>query len=156
MNLDKQIEYLIKNAPQDGTPELMAAIAPILKQLATQLRHSEYFISQTPDQGWIMTTLSNRTQPDIEKNVVYAFPTLKDAKSFQTMTPQLIAVKIPVTHILFQLVAMDTVDSLVFFETSGNLASGAEVRRADLQNLIQTQLQQYRAPKSSKLPPDIA
>lgn len=156
MNLDKQIQYLINNAPQDGTPEVMAAIAPILKQLATQLRHSEYFISQTPDQGWVMTTLSNRAQPDVEKNVVYAFPTLTDAKNFQTMTPQLIARKIPVTHILFQLVAMNTVDSLVFFETSGNLTSGTEVRRADLQNLIQAQLQQYRTSKFSKLPPDIA
>src|SRR5919202_479487 len=113
MDLDQQIQVLIDNAPQDGvTPKVVEAIAPVLKLLAGSLQHSHYYILQTLDQGWVLTTLSNRAQPQFEKNVVYAFPTLKDAKAFQSVPdPQVIALPIPVTHIVFQMFAMDTVDS---------------------------------------------
>lgn len=161
MNLEQQIQVLIDQAPQDGTmPNVIKAIAPVLTLLARQLRHLEYYILQTLDQGWVLTTLSNRTQPEIEKNVIYAFPTLKDAADFQPVSdPQIMATVVPVTHLLFQMLALDTVSSTVFFDTPGNLTAGTEVRREDLQHLIQTQLQQMQSvPRSypSNLPPDIA
>ena len=161
MDLAQQIQALINNAPQDGTtPKAVEAIAPVLTLLASQLRHLEYHILQTLDQGWVLTTLSNRAQPEIEKNVIYAFPTLKDAADFQSVSdPQIITTTVPVTHILFQMLAIDTVNSTVFFDTPGNLTAGTEVRRDDLQHLIQVQLQRIQlVPKSypSNLPPDIA
>ncbi|HEY9636599.1 MAG TPA: hypothetical protein V6D14_24580 [Coleofasciculaceae cyanobacterium] len=161
MDLEQQIQVLIDQAPQDGTmPKVIEALAPVLKLLASQLRHVEYYILQTLDQGWVVTTLSNRAQPEVEKNVIYAFPTLKDAGDFQSVwDPQIIATAVPVTHLLFQMLALDTIDSTVFFDTPGNLAAGTEVRREDLQHLIQTQLQQMQSvPRSypSNLPPDIA
>jgi hypothetical protein len=161
MDLEQQIQVLIDNAPQDGTtPKAIEAIAPVLTLLANQLRHTDYYILQTLDQGWVLTTLSNRAQPELEKNVIYAFPTLKDAADFQSVSdPQIMAAALPVTHILFQMLAIDTVNSIVFFDTPGNLATGIEVSRDDLQHLIQTHLQQIRpAPRSypSNLPPDIA
>jgi hypothetical protein len=161
MDLAQQIQALINNAPQDGTtPKAVEAIAPVLTLLASQLRHLEYHILQTLDQGWVLTTLSNRAQPEIEKNVIYAFPTLKDAADFQSVSdPQIITTTVPVTHILFQMLAIDTVNSTVFFDTPGNLTAGTEVRRDDLQHLIQAQLQRIQlVPKSypSNLPPDIA
>jgi hypothetical protein len=141
-------------------PKHLEAIAPVLTLVASQLRHSDYHILQTLDQGWVLTTLSNRAQPEIQKNVIYAFPTLKDAADFQSVSdPQIIAATVPVTHILFQMLAIDTVTSIVFFDTPGNLTAGTEVRRDDLQQLIQTQLQQIQSvPRSypSNLPPDIA
>jgi hypothetical protein len=161
MDLEQQIQVLIDQAPQDGTmPKIIEAIAPVLTLLANQLRQLEYYILQTLDQGWVMTTLSNRAQPEVEKNVIYAFSTLKDAADFQSVSdPQIMATAVPVTHILFQMLAIDTVDSTIFFDTPGNLAAGTEVRREDLQHLIQTQLQQIQSlPRSypSNLPPDIA
>jgi hypothetical protein len=161
MDIEQQIQVLIEQAPQDGTtPKAIEAIAPVLTLLASQLRHLEYYILQTLDQGWVVTTLSNRTQPEVEKNVIYAFPSLKDAADFQSVwDPQIIAAGIPVTHILFQMLAIDTLTSTVFFDTPGNLAAGIEVRRDDLQNLIQAQLKSTRSvPRSypSNLPPDIA
>ncbi len=161
MNLAQQIQVLINNAPQDGnTPQVVEAIAPVLKQLASGLQHYEYYILQSIERGWVMTTLSNRTQPETEKKVIYAFPTLKDAAAFQVMpSPELSALPVPVTHILFQLLAIEVVDSIVFFETPGNLDFGTEVRREDVKSVIQTQLQNYRAaplPHPSNLPPDIA
>jgi putative heme iron utilization protein len=161
MDLEQQIQVLIENAPQDGTtPKIVEAIAPVLTLIANQLRHSDYHILQTLDQGWVVTTLSNRAQPNVEKNVIYAFPTLKDATDFQSVAdPQIIVATVPVTHILFQMLAIDTITSIVFFNTPGNLTAGTEVRRDDLQQLIQIQLQQiHSTPRSypSNLPPDIA
>lgn len=158
MELEQQITLLIKNAPADGvTSKVMeVAIAPILKAFASQLKHLEYYVLQTIDGGWVLTTLSNRAQQLLEKNVIYAFPTLKDAASFQgTSDPQVIASPIPVTHILFQMFALEKVDSIVFVETPNKLSAGVEVRRADLQKLIQAQLEQFRV-KPDNLPPDIA
>jgi non-ribosomal peptide synthetase component E (peptide arylation enzyme) len=157
MDVETQIQLLIDNAPQDGvTPTFVAAIAPILNAIAQQLRHLQYYILQNMEQGWVVTTLTNRTNPDIEKRVIYAYPTLQDVSVSATvgLDPQVIAAPIPVTHILFQLMALDTVDSIVFFEHSGNLTSGVEVRRQDLQDLIQQGL----APNTSgsQIPPDIA
>ncbi len=161
MDLEQQIQVLIENAPQDGTtPKIVEAIAPVLTLIANQLRHSDYHILQTLDQGWVVTTLSNRAQPNVEKNVIYAFPTLKDATDFQSVAdPQIIVATVPVTHILFQMLAIDTITSIVFFNTPGNLTAGTEVRRDDLQQLIQIQLQQtHSTPRSypNNLPPDIA
>ena len=162
MDLDRQIQVLIDNAPKDGrTPQAMSAIAPALKLLASQLRHPQYFVLQTLDEAWVLTTLSNRATPKREKCVIYAFPTLQDvtAGADALNDPDMMAVPVPVTHILFQMVAMNTVDSTVFFETPGNLSEGIELRREDLQNLIQSHLQQnFSAPKvnPNNIPPNIA
>lgn len=159
MNLDQQIQVLIDGAPQDGkTPQMVEMVAPVLKAVAEQLRHTQYYILQTLDQAWILTTLNNRTQPTIEKNVVYAFPTLKDVASgpYSLQDPQVLALPMPVTHILFQLISMPTVDSLVFFEQPGELGAGTEIKREDLHNLIQIQVQQSWANTSSNVPPDVA
>jgi hypothetical protein len=68
MDLEQQIQVLIDNAPQDGTtPKAIEAIAPVLTLLANQLRHADYYILQTLDQDWVLTTLSNRAQPELRK-----------------------------------------------------------------------------------------
>ncbi|MEB3181188.1 MAG: hypothetical protein VKL59_19460 [Nostocaceae cyanobacterium] len=157
MDVETQIQLLIDNAPQDGvTPRVVAAIAPILSAIAQQLRHLQYYILQNLEQGWVVTTLTNRTNPEVEKRVIYAYPTLQDVQGSASvgLDPQVIAVPIPVTHILFQLVALETVDSIVFFEISGNLTNGVEVLRQDLQNLIQQQLGSN--PSRNQIPPDFA
>lgn len=161
MDLDKQIQVLIEDAPQDGvTPRVVEAIAPTLKLLAAKLRHTEYYILQSLDEAWVATTLSDRNNPDLTKNVIYAFPTLKDATdaSEAQIDPQVLAVPIPVTHILFQLFALETVDSIIFFDTLGDLNTGVEIRRADMQNLIQQVQQKSSTPSTSPkwIPPDIA
>lgn len=159
MDLDQQIQTLIKNAPQDGnTPQVVEAITPALKLLAQQLQHLQYYILQTREQNWVLTTLSHRTQPELEKRVIYAFPTLKDASS-SVVEDNIMATHIPVIHILFQMVAIEPLDSLIFFETPGNLTTATEVKREDVQKLIGVYLQQYQPPSSSnstKIPTDFA
>ncbi|MFB2770222.1 hypothetical protein ACE1AT_13180 [Pelatocladus sp. BLCC-F211] len=159
MDLKAQIQSLIDNAPQDGiTPKLVAAIAPALSAIAQKLRHPQYHILQNLDQQWVLTTLSNRGNPQEEKQVIYAFPTLQDIPTSYSagLDPQVIAAPIPVTHILFQLLALEPVDSIVFFDTAESNINGIEVRRSDLQHLVQQQLQKNRPPFKGEVPTDIA
>ncbi len=157
MDLEAQIQLLIDNAPRDGiTPNLIAAIAPGLRAIAQKLRHSQYYILQNSEASWVLTTLSNLTNPGLEKRVVYAFPTIQDVSLISPagLDPQMLAKITPVTHILFQLVALEPVDSIIFLETPGKTTHTVEIGRTDLEKLMQKQLRQQRSPK--QIPPDIA
>ncbi|NJL48149.1 MAG: hypothetical protein HC929_12540 [Leptolyngbyaceae cyanobacterium SM2_5_2] len=157
MDLDEQIAELIENTRSEvATAEAVRVIGPTLKAIAEQLKHRQYYVLQTLEQGWMMTTLSNRAQPNTRKNVVYVYPTLQDAANSQATVkdPQVMALPMPVIHILFQLLAMKPIDSLVFCETPGQSGQGIEIRRQDIEALVQAQLAQ--AQRSSALPSDMA
>ncbi len=162
-NLEAQIQLLIDNAPQDGvTPKLVATIAPVLRAIAQNLQHSQYYILQNLQERWVLTTLKHKDNPAPkgttgEKRVVYAFPRLQDvalSSSLGVVDPQTVAKPMPVIHILFQLVALEPVDSIVFFETPGTTTNAIEVERTDLQKMIEQKLQQHIP--SKQVPPDIA
>ncbi|HEY9646253.1 MAG TPA: hypothetical protein V6C88_07790 [Chroococcidiopsis sp.] len=156
MDIDQQIQALIDNAPNDGrTPNAIEAIAPALKLIAAQLKHPQYYILQNLEQQWVMTTFNHPTQPELTKNVIQAFPTLKDAGSGPNLLkdPQIMAIPVPVVHILFQMMAMKTIDSIVFFEIAGNPRSTAEISRQNFHDLIQNYLQKMQTPPP---PSDIA
>lgn len=154
MDLDQQIQALIEKAPRDGsTPQILQAIAPALVLIAQQLQHLEYSILQAVDQSWALVVLSNLKEPGREKKVIYAWTSLKDASQAAAAAgDRLRPVLLPVTHILFQMIALEGLDSIVFFESPGNQEVGTEIPREQVQNLINVYLQQYR----SAPPPDIA
>lgn len=160
MDLDAQIDDLIENAPQDGTtPQLMARIAPALKALAERLRHEQYYILQTLEQGWIVVTMRHNYEPATEKHVIYAFPTLKDVSAgpYTLDDPALLAIPVPVTHILFQLFALADTDSAIFFETPGNTTIGTEIRRSEVEALVQAEfMSSTEVPTRPEIPSDIA
>lgn len=154
MNLDPQIQELIDNAPQDGTtPTLMKAIAPVIKTMAEKLKHPEYYVPRTVDGNWLMVTLQNRSKPSVEKHIISAYPTLKDAEvGNQIMSnPTIDPLPIPVTHILFHMLAMKTVDSVIFFETPENLQDGVEIFRSTLQDNIKRHIQMLKQQGSSTI-----
>ncbi|MBU6228779.1 MAG: hypothetical protein KGQ93_03700 [Cyanobacteria bacterium REEB459] len=156
MDLDSQIDLLLRNTQDDRlTVSAMGTIAPLLKAIAEQLQHHQYYVLKTLEQGWLMTTLSNSNQPDSQKTVVYAYPTLKDAAASQASSkdPQVMALPVPIIHLLFQLLAMKPVDSLIFYEQSGQAAEALEITRQDLELLVQSQLQSVSPPV---LPSDLA
>ena len=59
-------------------------------------------------------------------------------------SPNILAAPVPTTHILFQMVALKTLDSLVFFATPGNLNNGTEVGRAVFEETMQLYFQQVQ------------
>ncbi len=162
-NLDGQIAALIQNAPADGTtPNVVAAIAPGLKMIAQQLQHLHYYILQTPDERWLVTTLSNLSQPHLEKRVIYAYPSLEDASTANSNSNSAgtEATILPVISILFQIIAIPKLESIIFFDTPGQIESGTEVKKEEIQNLIRSYLQQYKnnqsRTRSRSIPPDLA
>lgn len=158
MDLQTQIQLLIDNAPQDGiTPQLIVAIAPALSTLAQKLCYLQYYILQDSEQGWVLTTLSNRSNPKLQRRVIYAFPTLQDipeGDKAPTTGLKVTPILMDVTQILFQLLAMEPVDSIVFLDKPGKNSQGFEVKRSDLQNLVRQLLQSTTS--GSQVPPDIA
>ncbi|MDY6783863.1 MAG: hypothetical protein SW833_15190 [Cyanobacteriota bacterium] len=157
LNLDRQIQDLVDGAPSDlGMQQaIVRAVAPVLKAVASKMQREEYFLVRGRDRGWLVTTLSNRTQPNLEKRAIYAFPTQGDARGFQKGDRGNLEVEaIPVTHILFQMLALREVDSVVFMDTPGNFERGTEIHRVNLQELVSRQLQE--GARSRGVPPDIA
>lgn len=145
--LQQQIQTLIQEAPDDGvTGSTVEAISPVLLTFASRLKHPQYYILQTISQNWVMTTVNSRQQPKTRKNVLYAFSTLQDAASdpLTSKDPQIMAIPTPVTRILFQILALKSLDSVIFFDTPGNLRQGTEVKRQDFQALVQTHLKESR------------
>ena len=157
MNLQAQIQSLIDNAPQDGiTPQLVASIVPALTEIARKLHFHEYYILRNTDGDWVLTTLRNRIEPQLQKQVIYAYPTLQDVSTTSGVgfDPQMIAAPIGVIEILFQMVALQPVDSIIFFDTPGTTANAVEIERSLIQTIIESSLQQNH--RSSDIPPDIA
>ena len=160
MNLDEQLKSLIDEAPQHGVPSTVMeqAVTPVLKGFAQKLKHPEYYVSQNLAGNWVLTTLQSRVQPTREKKVIYAFANLKDAANFQgSVDPQMMATTVPVTSLLFQLFALQQVDSLIFLEIPGDLNTGIEIKRLDLQTALQKQLQQISPSRQrGNIPPNLA
>lgn len=162
MKLDRQLQILIDEAPQHGVPSLVMeqVVSPVLKAFATQLQHLEYYVLQSRDRDWVVSTISHIERPQQEKQVIYAFSTSQDATNSQeNFDLQMTSVSLPVTHILFQLFALESVDSIIFLETPGKLEKGTEIFRARLQESIQKQLQQLKTPpnpKSKNIPSNLA
>ena len=144
MDLDQQLQILIDDAPNHGVPALVIekAIAPVLRTFAEQLKFSEYYILQNETEDWVMFSVKNDPQQDFEKTVIYAFTSYQDAIRFnQKQDEKIVAKSLPTTHILFRLFSIKQIDSIIFFNEVENLNQGIELRREDLQNLIQQQLQ---------------
>ena len=159
MTLDEQILALIQGSPQDGqTAILIEVIAPILKELAHQLQHLEYYILQNAEGRWMMTTLSHREEAETEKIVIYAYSTLGDAQQnpYARSDAQVMAIPTPVIIILFQLLALQPVTSLLFFDSPGNRKEALEIRRDDIQKLVKAQLRHYQQHQAQNIPPNIA
>lgn len=161
MDIDQQIEALVEDAPQDGrTPALVRAIAPALKQIAQGLRHSHYYLLQSPtDHRWLSTTLQSRSQPQQQKTVIYAFASREDAQgqtNLLELQPPLVN-RLPVIPLIFQMVTLTPIASMIFFENPGNPETGTEILRQEVEDLIQEQIQGIRLKsKGGDIPPNFA
>jgi hypothetical protein len=155
MNIDQQIQQLIEQAPLYGASvEEIQLVAPVFRAMAAQLQHSQYYILQNLEQNWVMTTLKHRTQADSTKNVVYAYPSLEAVKAnIATLDPEIMALPVPVVQILFQMLALEPIDSIIFFETSNSQQTGTEISRLALREAIERYV---RSLSTTNLPSDIA
>jgi hypothetical protein len=136
VNLEQQIQKLIDQAPAD-LQQPIAQIAPVLNQIAEDLTHQSYFIGQNNSQEWIVITLQNGQQTQMD--AVYAFGHQQDAKTFYG--PSELSIEMPVIDLLFQLLALDSINQFIFFDEESNMESGRTLRRVDIQQAIEQHLQ---------------
>ena len=155
MDIDQQLQDLIEGAPAEADLKTaIKTVSPVIRTVAKQLKHSEYYILQSVQKQWLQATIAHKNAPDKPKRVIYAYPSLAAAASdkLAKSNPGLMALPIPVARLLFQLPSIDPVDSLIFLETDTR-DQAIEVRRNDLKILFQSQLTQNIKPT---IPPDIA
>ena len=157
MNLDRQIQSLIDGAPDPDSRASVLAIAPILQQVAATLPQTEYYICQSPQGEWAITSLQHRQQPQLEIKVVYAFTQVRDIYVFAHGKPaNQVTVKMPVIQLLFDLLAFSQIDRIVFLNDSANLDRGQDISRQALEDSIVKELQQQESIfERSSLPPDV-
>jgi hypothetical protein len=154
MQLDAQLQILSESALSNGVSPLVMrqAINPVLIAFAHTLKHLQYHVIQNSHGDWLLTTLAHRDNPKREKTVFYAFSTAQAAIAWQNpAASSLSTVIVPVTHLLFQLFALEQVDSIIFMENPSDRVTGTEITRKALQATIQKHLQNLRS-----FPPDIA
>ena len=143
MKLKAQLHILSRDAVNYGlaTVVMEEAVNPVLAAVARQLKHLQYYVVQNSQGDWLLTTLAHRQQPQ-QKRVIYAFATEKMAISAQnTPNSPLSTLLIPVTHLLFQLFALEKVDSIIFLENAHTAQTGKEITRTELRANIEKQLQ---------------
>ncbi|MGD1950544.1 MAG: hypothetical protein ACFB14_12975 [Leptolyngbyaceae cyanobacterium] len=153
MDIEKQIQILIDEAPDQTTGQAISLVAPLLKEIAGQLPNQIYYVVQSLGQGWVMTTLRGRQDPKATKTVIYAYPSLSAAAIGAADNPQMMALPHPSTHLLFQLLSLKQVDSIIFMQEKGK-GQGVEVLRTMLEQVMRSQLQQLK--EKGEPPTDIA
>ncbi|MEL6491854.1 MAG: hypothetical protein AAFV85_24050 [Cyanobacteria bacterium J06634_6] len=155
MDIEQQLQALIDGAPPEADLQnAIKTVAPVIRNVAKQLKHAEYYILQSVSRQWLQATIAHKDSPSQPKRVVYAYPSLAAAAGdkLAKSNPGLMALPVPVAQLLFQLPSIEPVDSLIFLETEAR-DQAIEVRRSDLKTLFQSQLTQKM---KAQVPPDIA
>ena len=155
MDIEQQLQALIDGAPPEADLQnAIKTVAPVIRNVAKQLKHAEYYILQSVSRQWLQATIAHKDSPSQPKRVVYAYPSLAAAAGdkLAKSNPGLMALPVPVAQLLFQLPSIEPVDSLIFLETEAR-DQAIEVRRSNLKTLFQSQLTQKM---KAQVPPDIA
>ena len=159
MDIDQQLQDLIDGAPPEADlKQAIQVVSPVIKGIAKQLKHPQYFILQSVSKQWLQATIAHKSNPTQPKKVVYAYPSLAAAAGdkLAKSNPGLMALPIAVAELLFRLPSIEPVDSLIFLETEAR-DQAIEVKRTEIKTLFQHQITQtMRSPKSAQIPPDIA
>lgn len=143
MDLQAQIQALIEDAPDDAATQAgIQVVAAVLGEVAQSLGHTEYYVLQSLQQQWQITTLQHRSQETLQKTVLYAYGSLADAAR-AGRSEDLIAAPVRVVQLLFQFFSFEEVDSLLFLDEANNPDQMRELKRQDLQAMVQAYLKQY-------------
>lgn len=151
MTLAQQLDQLIQQGPKYGinTMVMRQGITPVLRNLAQSLAHEQYYILRSPNEQWVMTTLSDRDDATNTQKVLYAFSDQMSAASFPNQTGHdLTPHCLPSTHLIFQLLALKPLESLLFYEQPLPTTAIQEIKRSEFTTAIQKSLQQLKAQQS--------
>lgn len=144
MNLKSQLQELSKGLQETLSPvAIEKAIIPVMVACAKRVKRGHFFVWESPEQEWIVTTLSHRLDPSLEKRVIYAFTSTQDAKKHEDFDdPRLGVVEVPIVLIFTKLLVLKDLDSIIFFPNRGNLKQGVELEKSQFLELIKNRLRQ--------------
>jgi hypothetical protein len=148
MNLDAQIQSLVDNAPDAESRVSALAVSAIIKRVAETFPGTEYYIAQSPEGDWLVTTLQHRQNPQEQIQVIYAYAN----EELVPKTADTIGFKLPIIHLLFEVMAVSQIDRVLFVERSELEETPRSVGREDLERLVAETIQQLPSPS---LPPDV-
>jgi hypothetical protein len=146
VELTQQVTNLITEAPADLQPAI-AAMAPVLESAAKTLGKLSYWLGCSEEGDWLVVTLPH-PQTKEEKKAIYCFSHEADLQ--QANQTAMATVEIPTIDLLFQLLALEGVDQLVFFN-SIEFTQGRTLERAGLQRAIEGHLRQVAQDANSEL-----
>ena len=140
--LDRQVTLLVESTPDEETASAVRLIASVLKAIAQKLRHTNYFVIQDIEGGWLLTPLSNHDSPEIEKTTIYAYcdRTPANIDRLRLNDENLECGQYNVIDMLFRLIGMKQVDSIVFFDRATETQKGIEISRTDIEELCEKQI----------------
>jgi hypothetical protein len=155
MDIQTQVQTLINESPADESMQQgIQVVAEVLGQVAQGFGHLQYFVLQNLQNQWQVTTLQHRAQPDLQKTVLYAYGHLSDATRMGK-SEDLIALPIAIVPLLFQFFSFAEVESLLFIDEINNPDQIKELKRQDLQALVQDSLQQHLLNTPQSLAPSL-
>lgn len=136
MDPQDALATLITEASQYGVPpEAMGAIAPVLLRFSASLPSTTYWIPCDAGGQWVLTTVEQQGSSTVQKQVVFAYAT---AEAAQQETGQ--SERVGALPLLVQLIALEPVDSLVFYDRADS-KKGIEVKRSVLLRAIAAAVQ---------------
>ncbi|MBD2188690.1 hypothetical protein [Pseudanabaena mucicola] len=140
--LDHQVALLVQSTPDQETASAVSLIASVLKAIAQNLKHVNYFVIQGIEGGWLLTPLSNHDNPELEKTTIYAYcdRTAANIDRLKLNDENLECAEYSVIEMLFRLIGMKQVDSIVFFDRATDTQRGIEVIRTDIESLCEKQI----------------
>ncbi len=137
--LARQQAVLLAGTDDGATRQALTVILPVLATVATQLRHTGYFLIENPQGEWRLTRLSPPDMPDLEKVVVVAYADRYQAELACQQGERVVA--LPILDLLFRLLAPLAFDGLVLMERN----RAQEIQRQEVQDLCTRQLERWRA-----------
>lgn len=142
MDIQAQVQTLIDEAPSDAAAqEGIQVVAVILGEVAQTFKHLQYYVLQSFQQQWQITTLQYRDQ-NVQKTVLYAYGHLADATRMGR-SEDLIAVPVPIVQLLFHFFSFNEVESLLVVDEINNPEKIQELKQEDLQTIVENALQQH-------------
>lgn len=145
--LAQQLQTLSGSADDPHTQWAVQVMGRVLLSVAQQLGHTHYWLVGSKEGYWQTVHLQNVHAPEQTKTVIYAFADVTSAnlERLQSDRPEhLLCLETPILDILFRALALQQVESIIFFDQPFHTHRGTEIKRSSLERMCQAQLAKHR------------
>jgi hypothetical protein len=144
--LDEQIQQIIDKAIDHVVPPsvIEKSVAPILKSYAQKVSHEAYYLVVNQKNDLLIRIIQSSLDPSKEKRVIYAFADSNTGLKFLSSPTNSLKL-IPITHLLFDLFAIESWDELIFVDPMSK-GTTVEIKRLEIFQDIQKKIKEQFPP----------